>query len=203
MPSRTITAMLLAAVLLACGAADKEKAAGKQDADKQTAGKADPGKQDNAKKDTAKQDTAKQDTAKQAEPAACMHCGATCGLVPICVCEPGTKKKPKVEFEVKCEPICVAGCGSKPWPFGSCRGRVGCTTCCEEPCRCPGWVRPCKTLKKETTDEEVPTIKRKVAYVCRCCAGRCTAGCCGGGRPSRASSWWAGLTSWMAHAPKP
>lgn len=174
MTSRTTTALLLTVALFACGAADK-KDASKKDADKD-------------KKDT---------------PPACMHCGSTCGLVPICVCEPGTKKNPKVEFDVTCEPICVAGCGSKPWPFGRCHDRVGCTTCCEEPCGCPGWVRNCKKLKTETTDEEVPTIKRKVAFICDCCAGRCTAGCCGATPRPRPASWWASLTSWMMRTPSP
>ena len=173
MPSRTITAMLLAAVLFTSGAADKPK---------------------------AQDDEA---TSKQDEQPACMHCGATCRLVPICVCEPGTKKKPKVEFDVMCEPICVAGCSSTPWPFGRYRERVVCTSCCEEACRCPGRVRNCKKLKKETTDEEVPTIKRKVDYVCDCCAGRCTAGCCAARRSSRSSSWWTSLTSWVTRTPAP
>ena len=172
MPSRTITALLLTVALLACGAADKEKTAGKNDA---------------SKKD---------------ERPACMHCGGTCGLVPICVCEPGTKKKPQGEFEVKCEPMCVAGCSSKPWPFGRCHDRVGCTACCEEPCRCPGWVRNVKKLKKETVDEEVPTIKRKVAYVCDTRAG-CGTGCCGVGQSQRPSSWWTYLMWWPSRKPAP
>lgn len=168
-----ITAMLLTAVLLACGAADKEKGADKP-------------------KDSSK--------SKEDEKPACMHCGATCGLTPICVCEPGTKKKPKVEFDVKCEPICVAGCSSKPWPFGRCHERVGCTNCCEEPCRCPGWVRNCKKLKKETVDEEVPTIKRKVAYVCDTCTGcdpvaRGTGSCCDERCGNEREGWWTRLTS--------
>ena len=166
-----IIPLVLAAALLACGAADKGKAGSANDADKKAADKKD-------------------------ERPACMHCGATCGLVPICICEPGTKKMPKVEFDVTCEPICVAGCGSKPWPFDRCRDRVGCTTCCEEPCRCPGRVRSCKRLKKETTDEEVPTIKRTVAYVCGCCAGRCTAGCCTAGPRPGKIGWWTHL-GWL------
>jgi hypothetical protein len=179
MPGRTITCLLLAVVLLACGADGKEKTADKD-------------------KTADKKDASKKD-----EKPACMHCGATCGLVPVCVCEPGTKKKPKVEFDVTCEPICVAGCGSKPWPFGRCHDRAGCTSCCAEPCRCPGWVRNCKKLKKETTDEDVPTIKRKVAYVCDCCAGRCKSGCCGGGRARRSPNWWACLISWMTYESSP
>lgn len=164
MTSRPVTALLLVATVLACGAADKDE------------------------KD---------------RPPACMHCGATCGLVPICVCEPGTKKKPNVEFDVTCEPICVAGCGSTPWPFGRGHDRVGCTSCCAEPCQCRGWVRNCKKLKSETTDEEVPTIKRKVAYVCGCCARGPTVGCCGGGRVERAPSWWACFAAWMTGRSSP
>jgi hypothetical protein len=185
-----ITAMLLAAVLLACGAADKEQAADKpKDSSKPKASEKAKGKDDKEKP-------------KEDEKPACMHCGATCGLAPICVCEPSTKKQPKVEFDVKCEPICVAGCSSKPWPFGRCEKRVSCTSCCEEPCRCPGWVRNCKKLKKETTDEEVPTIKRKVAYICDCCSGECTAGCCGvEPRRQRLPSWWTSLTLWWPRKP--
>jgi hypothetical protein len=105
-----INAMLLAAVLLACGAADKEQAADKQkDSSKPKVAEKAKGKDDKGKDDKEKP--------KEDEKPACMHCGATCGLEPICVCEPGTKKQPKVEFDVKCEPICVAGCGSKPRPF--------------------------------------------------------------------------------------
>lgn len=184
-----ITPMLLAVALLACGAADKEKTTDKpQDAGKPKTAEKAKGKEDKGKDDKEK--------SKPDEKPACMHCGATCGLAPICVCEPGTKQKPKVEFDVKCEPICVAGCSGRPWPFGRCGAHVGCTTCCEEPCRCPGWVRNCKKLKKETIDEEVPTIKRKVAYVCACCSGRCTAGCCEAAPRSRPDSWWPRLTWW-------
>jgi hypothetical protein len=189
-----ITPLLLTAVLLACGAADKEKATDKpKDSSQPKVAEKAKDKIDKGTDDKAKEDKEK---SKKDEKPACMHCGATCGLAPICVCEPGTKKQPKVEFDVKCEPICVAGCSTKPWPFGRCGAHVGCTTCCEEPCRCPGWVRNCKKLKKETTDEEVPTIKRKVAYVCDCCAGRCTAGCCEATPHPRQASWWTRLTWW-------
>ena len=163
----TITAMLLAVALLACGAADKEKAP---------------------------------DKPKAADKPNCMHCGATCHLVPICVCEPGTKRKPKTEYETQCEPICVPGCGSRPWPFGRCHEQVGCTGCREEPCGCPGRVRNRKTLKKETVDEEVPTIKRQVAYVCDACAGcdaiACgAASCCDDRCGTEREGWWTRLTN--------
>ena len=177
-----ITAMLLAAALLACGAADKDKAA------------------DKPKASTKEKDKDNKDKSKDDKKPACMHCGATCCLEPICVCEPGTKKKPKNEYETKCEPICVAGCGSKPWPFDWCHERAGCTSCCAEPCRCPGWVRNRKTLKKETVDEEVPIIKRKVAYVCDACAGcgpvACgTGSCCDERCATGHEGWWSRLTN--------
>jgi len=198
MPSRTTTALLLAVALFACGAADKEKA-GEKAGEKAKAGDKDKAGE-KAKAGDKDKAAGKKDAAKKDEKPACMHCGGTCCLVPICVCEPGTKKKPQVEFEVKCEPMCVAGCGSKPWPFGQCHDRVGCTSCCEEPCRCPGWVRSRKMLKKETVDEEVPTIKRKVAYVCDTCAGRGT-GCCGDRCDHRQAGWWTHLTWWWPRKP--
>jgi hypothetical protein len=182
-----ITAMLLSAVLLAGGADGKPKEpAGSQASEKATA------------KDGKKEgkDADKQTSNVEKKPA-CMHCGATCCLTPVCVCEPGTKKKPKAEFSVTCEPMCVAGCSSKPRLFGHCEQRPGCTNCCAEPCRCPGWVRTCKKLSKETVDEEVPTVKRTVAYICDCCAGRCSAGCRQTKPHPRASSWWTQLTSWL------
>ena len=76
-----ITILLLAVVLLACGANDKEKTtADPIDASNPMA----PGKAKGDQEQSAKK-TATADTTP-----ACMHCGATCGLAPICVCEPGT-----------------------------------------------------------------------------------------------------------------
>ena len=183
-----ITILLLSVVLLACGANDKEKTtADPIDASNPMA----PGKAKGDQEQPAKK------TAKAGTTPACMHCGATCGLTAICVCEPGTKKQPKVEFDVECEPICIAGCSSRPWPLGNCGSRVGCTNGCG---RCPSRVRSRKQLKKETVDEEVPTIKRKVAYVCDCCAGRCAGRCAGGGCKVvsclRPSLWWSRLGWW-------
>lgn len=121
-----------------------------------------------AKKESKKSDSEKKKADKP--PPACMQCGATCCLTAICVCEPGTKKKPKTEYEVECEPICMAGCGSLPWPFGRHESRVGCTDCGLRPCDCPGRVRYRKTLTKTTVDEEVCTIERTVGYLCQACA---------------------------------
>lgn len=134
------------------------------------------------------------------EPPACMQCGATCGLVPICVCEPGTKKRPKNEFETTCEPICLPRCGRFPWLSGGPGPRVGCTSCCEEPCRCPSRVRFCKKLKKETVDEEVPVMNRKVAYLCGTCSGHHRARCCGVDSPQQRVTWWSSLTWWWPRA---
>jgi hypothetical protein len=114
-----------------------------------------------------------------------MHCGATCGLEPICICTPGKKKKPVTEFETTCEPICVAGCSGPPWA----RRATGCTECPPDACCCPGWVRNRKTLVKETRDEEVATVERSVGYVCVRCTGRGGAGCCGPEPVTRASRW--------------
>lgn len=125
----------------------------------------------------------------------CMVCGATCGLTPICVCKSGTKKQPRTTFKTTCEPICVAGCGSKPWPFARPREGVGCTGCCEQDGRCPGWVRNRKTLTRETVDEEVPTIERRVGFICCACAGdgptasRTRGGCLDGPERREAGSW--------------
>ena len=125
---------------------------------------------------------------------ACLRCGATCDLEPICVCTPGTKKEPKIEYDVDCEPICLAGCGSRPWQFGR-RDPVGCTACGLEPSDWPGRVRNRKLLRKETVEEEVCVVERSVAYLCGPCAGRAASGCCGNAADTPAASWWWRLTS--------
>lgn len=124
------------------------------------------------------------DKAGDSGPPACLHCGATCGLTPICVCERGTKKKTRIEFESRCEPVCIAGCGGP----GS---RVCCTDCDAEPCACPGRVRVCNRLRANTVTEEVPAVVRKVRYVCRCCAATCD------GSPWHETHWhWTTLLRW-------
>ena len=131
--------------------------------------------------------TGKEKAQPQVESPACMHCGATCGLESVCVCECGTKKKPKTEYEVTCDPICVPRCSGLPWPFSRCRRGDGCTDCQPDPCR--AWVRHRKTLVQETTDEEVSVTERKVKYICSRCQGCQKTGCCGDG-PAGAGSWW-------------
>jgi hypothetical protein len=128
------------------------------------------------------------------KPPACMHCGATCGLEAVCVCECGTKKKPKTEYEAKCDPICAPRCSGLPWPFSHCRHGGGCTDCPSDACR--AWVRQRKTLVKEMNDEEVSVVERKVKYVCCRCAGCGKTGCCGGGPAGRAG-WWPQWLRWL------
>jgi len=136
-----------------------------------------------------------QDAAAKAKPA-CLRCGATCDLEPICICTPGTRKKPRAEYEVDCEPICLAGCASRPWQL--CRGRAaGCADCGPEPCDRAGRVRNRKLLRKDLIDDQVCVVERSVAYLCGACAGRTTAGCCmPGSEQTRPASWWARFTSW-------
>ena len=138
--------------------------------------------------------------ADKASPPACMACGATCGLTSICVCTPVTKKQPTVEFGVECEPFCVPGCSSRPWPFGSHHAARGCTSCCDEPCRCPGHVQTRKKLTTETVNEEVPMIERSVGYLCCSCAGERPTSCCEPPAPRQPRSWWTRLWPWGASA---
>ena len=164
------------------GAADTKDE--KQDGQKKpTEGKA----KDNENEKSKDKDKEKEKEKEKEKPPACMHCGATCGLEAMCVCECGTKKKPKTEYDAKCDPICVPRCSGLPWPFSRCRHGGGCTDCPADACR--AWVRQRKTLVKETKDEEVSVIERKVKYVCCRCAGRGKTGCCGG-KPAEHAGWW-------------
>lgn len=87
-------------------------------------------------------------------------------LYPVCrrVCV--TKKKPHVEYDVKCELVCIPGCRL----LESCRD--GCT--CGN-----AVIREKKTLLKKTTEKEVQTYEYKIVWVCRACA---FGGGCSGGR---------------------
>jgi hypothetical protein len=149
-------------------------------------------KQDGEKKATDGKDKAKDGKDKE-EPSKCMHCGATCGLEAVCVCECGTKKTPKTEYEAKCDPICVPRCSGLPWPFSRCHRGAGCTDCQSDACR--AWVRHRKTLVRETKDEEVSVIERKVKYVCRRCAATGKTGCCGD-EPAKHGGWWPHWLRW-------
>jgi hypothetical protein len=143
-------------------------------------------KKEEKKKEESKKDDSKKEKSKEESPT-CMHCGSRCGLEAVCVCECGTNKKPKIEYEAKCDPICVPRCSGLPWPFSRCRHGGGCTDCQSDACR--AWVRHRKTLVKETRDEEVSVIERKVKYVCCQCSATGKTGCCGG-EPTRHGRWW-------------
>jgi hypothetical protein len=106
----------------------------------------------------------------------CVRCGATCGLREICVCESSTKKKPKTEYTVTCDPICVPRWSGFSWPFARCLHGGGCTDCQPDPCR--AWVRYRKKLIPETKDEDVAVIERRVESICVSCAGCGKPGCC-------------------------
>jgi len=146
-------------------------------------------KKEEKKKEESKKDESKKDKKEESKEEApkCMHCGARCGLEAVCVCECGTKKKPKTEYEAACDPICVPRCSGLPWPFSRCRHGGGCTDCQSDACR--AWVRHRKTLVKETKDEEVSVIERKVKYVCCQCSATGKTGCCGG-EPAGHGGWW-------------
>jgi hypothetical protein len=142
-----------------------------------------------------------QDDEKSAQdsPPSCLQCGATCGLRPICVCKPATKTVPEPEFSTTCEPICIPGCGSKPWPWcrhGRSSGCTSCTACVDEPCACPGRVRQRKVLVRKTVDSAKPVVKHSVGYVCcRCEAAQSPRAhaCC----PPRWQSW-CGCFDWIS-----
>lgn len=170
-------------------AGDTDKKDKKQNGDK----KATDGKDKDKAKDKGKEKDKEKDKDKE-KPPACMHCGATCGLEAVCVCESGTKKKPKTEYEAKCDPICVPRCSGLPWPFSRCRHGGGCTECPSDACRAR--VRQRKTLVKETKDEEVSVVERKVKYICCRCAGCGKTGCCGD-KPAGAGGWWPQWLRWL------
>jgi hypothetical protein len=174
------------------GGADQDAAAAKPGAAKANAA---------AKKPAGKganKPTEKEAEKSEAERPACMHCGATCGLVAVCVCKPGTRKTPKTEYEAKSDPLCVPCCSGPPWPWGGHRRAVGCTGCtgCETECQ-DAWVRQRKKLVKETKDEEKPTLERKVAWLCRGCGSDRPVSCTGGSDAApRRAGWW---PSWLPH----
>jgi hypothetical protein len=141
------------------------------------------------------------------EQPACMHCGATCGLVALCECKPGTKKTQKTEYDTTCDPVCVPGCSGFAWPWdrrhcaGCTKGASGCTDDGSDGCgadSCRAWVRQRKKLVKETKDEETVVVERKVVWVCR----GCTSGCTAPSRPaSTASGWWPAWLRWPRAGP--
>jgi hypothetical protein len=107
---------------------------------------------------------------KPAPKPACRACGGSCGLQPICVCEPGTKKKSTTTYSMKCEPVCVpAPCllhGGNPH-----RRPLSCTDSgCDGACA-GAMIRTKKSLVKTVREEEVDIVTRKIEYLCRHCSG--------------------------------
>lgn len=181
-----VAAMLVALAFLPGGLGRVRAGEGSAKGQTETAGKSAPS--DAGRKSDAGVPTAE-------KPPACMHCGATCGLEPVCVCKPGTKKKPVTEYETTCEPFCVPGCSGPPW----CRHGGGCTDCPDACTHCAGTVRFRRKLSKETRDEEVATVKRTVAYVCCRCDARPPEGCCAAGLaawPPLRAAWWTAWWPW-------
>jgi hypothetical protein len=117
----------------------------------------------------------------------CVSCTGSPRLVPICRKVPVKKKKPHVEYDIKCELVCVPGCGCLG--HGN-SGGVGCTDCDEGRCD-DVRVRQKKTLLKTVTEKETESYEYKVEWVCADCAAG--SGCCGsspaGGLP-RFFSWF-------------
>ena len=115
--------------------------------------------------------------AKQPIKPVCRNCGGSCGLEPVCVCEPGTKKKPTTTYSMKCEPVCVPA----PCLLHGGQANHHAPSCTDTPCDggcTDAVIRTKKTLLKTVTEEEVDVITRKVEYVCRHCSGNDTASSC-------------------------
>jgi hypothetical protein len=128
--------------------------------------------------------------------------GGCCGgpkLVPVCRCVPTTKKKPKTEYEVECELVCVPGCGKHL--FG--KRHSGCSNgdeCCDHSCCDHAKIRRKKTLLKKVVDKEEDAWEYKVEWVCaNCDSGCCPDGCSAGVPPPPGQPWhgfhefWRGL----------
>jgi hypothetical protein len=107
---------------------------------------------------------------KPAPKPACRACGGTCGLQPICVCEPGTRKKSTTTYSMKCEPVCVpAPCLLPGW--NPLRRPLSCTDSgCDGACA-GATIRTKKSLLKTVREEEVDIVTRKIEYLCRHCSG--------------------------------
>jgi hypothetical protein len=110
------------------------------------------------------------------------------GMIPVCRRVPLKVKKPHVEYSMKCELVCVPGCGclAHGGQHGHCRhcadGGGGCGDV---------RVRQKKLLLKEVTEKEHESYEYKIAWVCPACAGfggRCAAATCTDHSASRATS---------------
>lgn len=134
-------------------------------------------------------------------------CCASPRLVPVCRCVPTSKKKPKTEYDVKCELVCVPGCSSHLCGkrFKGCAD--GCSDGCCDATPCDhATIRPKKTLLKKVVDEEENAWEYEVEWVCATCAtGCCSPGGCEDGSHvltahgrsrSRFHGLWHGLLNW-------
>lgn len=116
----------------------------------------------------------------------CVSCTGSPRLVPVCRKVPIKKKKPHVEYEMKCELVCVPGCGCLKHGTGP----VGCTDCDDSRCD-DVRVRQKKLLVKKITEKETDSYEYKVEWVCAdCAAGR---RCCGSGPGSGLSEFFSNL----------
>lgn len=140
-------------------------------------------------------------------------CGCAGGLVPICRRVPVTRKKPHTEYSMKCEKVCVPGCGclagrgkSPPrlFPgmtrpvFSGCSAPGTSSATCDSDTGCGQAVcgdvriRSRKLLLKKVTQQEVESYEYKIEWVCPSCAFG--GGCCGmdpgdGGPAGRGMVW--------------
>jgi len=92
-------------------------------------------------------------------------CPSCRGFIPVCRRVPLTIKKPKVEYRMKCELVCVPGCGCLKHG-----GRGGCDRCSHGECG-DARIRQKKLLLKEVTEEERQSYEYKIFWVCPACAG--------------------------------
>jgi hypothetical protein len=119
-------------------------------------------------------------------PGGCLSCTGSPRLVPVCRRVPVTKKKPHVEYEMKCELVCVPGCGC----FKHGTAHAGCTDCDDSRCD-DVRVRQKKLLVKTITEKETESYEYKVEWVCADCAAGRT--CCGSGPVSGLSEFFSNV----------
>jgi hypothetical protein len=108
-------------------------------------------------------------TAEAEYASGCLSCTGSPRLMPVCRRVPIKKKTPHVEYEMKCELVCVPGCGCLRHGH---EAPVGCTDCDDG--RCDNVrVRQKKLLVKKVTEKETESYGYKVEWVCAdCAAGR-------------------------------
>jgi hypothetical protein len=116
----------------------------------------------------------------------CLSCTGSPRLVPVCRRVAVTKKRPHVEYAMKCELVCVPGCGCLK--HGT--GQVGCADCDDSRCD-DVRVRQKKLLVKKITEKETDSYEYKVEWVCADCAAGRT--CCGSGPASGVSEFFSRL----------